>query len=266
MRRSTSRRRPARCRPGASPRPVPLPGPQSLPRRAAPPAPPRRAACPASPHGLPHLAEPPPTPRAARCSPPARGGVRRAGAQEKVLQAVACFAAFAARLRDLAAAGPLHRARIVALGGAHVLVTVLAHGRADAVIEDCAVALALLAADPAARPRLLPPHADAAAALAAAVCRPQRAGALEGALLALEHLGAAGPAVAARLAGLGVLTAALVLCRDGPPGQPGVLRRAAAAAAMFARDPACLAEMQRRGQAWPAQPHHPPQVPRPSHQ
>ena len=40
-----------------------------------------------------------------------------------MLQTVACFATFVARLRHLAAAGPAQRSRIIALGGAHVLVS-----------------------------------------------------------------------------------------------------------------------------------------------
>ncbi len=163
------------------------------------------------------------------------------------MQTVACFAAFVSRLRQLASAGPPQRSRILALGGAHVLVTVLVHGRSDDVIEDCTVALALLSADPAARRRLLPPYVDALAALAAVVCQPQRAGALEGALLALEHLGLEGPEVVARLVGLGVLTAALKLCRDAGGRHPGVLRRAAGVVAMIVRDPDGLAETQQRG-------------------
>ena len=166
--------------------------------------------------------------------------------QQQVLATARCFATLIEELAALSAAGPAHRERIIALGGAQLLVNACCFIRDEELLLQCVECLFRLSHEFALRRQLVKDGVRAHEALAAVLCRPHVPAVLRMTLDTLDLLCIDGD-IAATLPVLGVFNAICALALKAAPEEVGVLHSACTLMTSMGRDAVCAKEMTAKG-------------------
>eukprot|EP00960_Hanusia_phi_P051074 760584-Hanusia_phi.AAC.4 len=167
-------------------------------------------------------------------------------AQEQLLKTIECISTFIYDLDNLIKVGPLHRRRVVELGGIAVLVSTCPFIKDEELLLRCVRSLANLSLDPETRSFMVKEQTGCLKVLADVLCLPHRPDVIESCLRALYLLASEGGA-GREMVDLGAFNAACTLCAKVGSRHLGVLRGACAVLSRLAKDETCLQAMVNKG-------------------
>ncbi|EKX54549.1 hypothetical protein GUITHDRAFT_132252 [Guillardia theta CCMP2712] len=166
--------------------------------------------------------------------------------QDQLVKTIESISSFIYDLDHLIKVGPLHRRRVVELGGVAVLVSTCPFIQDEELLLRCVRSLANLSLDSETRRLMVLEDSGCLKVLADVICAPHRPDVLESCLRAF-YLLASEEEAGRQMVGLGALNAACTLCAKVGSRHLGVLRGACALLSRLARDAACLEAMTSKG-------------------